>query len=206
MARCRQEGFTMIELMAVILILGVLIAVGMPAMRRITQATGLQGASRQVSSTLSLARQLAITQRTNVRVVFPNSATVSANPVASNNTYTAYSVMASNQGTGATWYYVGKWEFLPVGSVFLSGSGAAGSLDNSSSLLQATMPYPYSNSTAATMAYIEFRPSGAASSSSTLHIREGFVAQGGTLSTPTSTGAVVIAVDNLVGRVGVTRQ
>jgi prepilin-type N-terminal cleavage/methylation domain-containing protein len=59
----KERAFTLIELIAVIVIIGLIVAVGIPAMSGLTRSAGLQGGVRQISNAGQLARQLAITQR-----------------------------------------------------------------------------------------------------------------------------------------------
>jgi uncharacterized protein (TIGR02596 family) len=187
-------AFTLMELLAVIAIIGILLAISIPAVTNLMKASALNAASREVSSTLSLARQYAITQRTTTRVVFPFSQTGIADMQ-----YRAYAVASSNRA-GAAWEYMGKVEYLPVGAVFLqSGIGALDSLQ-----IDSNFPFPATNSPPVQLAYIEFRPTGAASQTATLTIQEGFINNSGTPTT-TSPNAVTTIVDNVVGRIRVTR-
>ena len=59
-----RDAFTLIEMIAVIAIIAIIIAIGLPAMTSLTRAQGLQGGVRQVSNAAQLARQFAITHRT----------------------------------------------------------------------------------------------------------------------------------------------
>ncbi len=59
----RRRGVTLLELLAVMLIAGLLAAVGVPAFNAILKGTALRNAATGLTDTLSLARQLAITNR-----------------------------------------------------------------------------------------------------------------------------------------------
>src|SRR5437867_3757142 len=65
------RAFTLIELLTVIVIVGIILAVGIPAFTNLMKSSGLTTATRQVANTMTLARQYAITKRTKVYVVFP---------------------------------------------------------------------------------------------------------------------------------------
>ena len=59
----REAAFTLIEMIAVIVIIGIIVAVGIPAMSGLTRAAGLQGGVRQIANAAALTRQFAITHR-----------------------------------------------------------------------------------------------------------------------------------------------
>lgn len=201
-----KRAFTLIELLTVIAIIGIILAMGVPAVTSLTKATALQSGTRTVASTLSLARQHAITQRTATRVVFVNKDTPGASP---DMPYRAYSVVASNRNVSGplAWEYISKWEYLPVGAVFRSGT-VAGGLDNTANIdSDSTLPFPSTGGGAATLSYIEFKPSGAGTKAggASLTVGEGIYMSAGLTSIVTSANTNSISVDNLVGRIKVTR-
>jgi prepilin-type N-terminal cleavage/methylation domain-containing protein len=72
--RPRRSGFTLTELMIVISIMGLLLAVSVPAMGRFLQSWRLNGEANEVATFLRLARAAAVTKNTNVVFVFDASA------------------------------------------------------------------------------------------------------------------------------------
>jgi prepilin-type N-terminal cleavage/methylation domain-containing protein len=56
------RGFTLVELMIMLTIVGLLVAVTLPAFRHFRQSAALPGAIRELSSELKVARQLAISR------------------------------------------------------------------------------------------------------------------------------------------------
>src|SRR6266581_9025829 len=68
--RMRYAAFTLIELLVVMAIIGLLAAIGLPALKGFGKGTGLAGAQRQLLDDLALARLRAISGRTTVYMVF----------------------------------------------------------------------------------------------------------------------------------------
>lgn len=66
----KQEGKTLMELMVVTAIIGIVAAMGAPNFLGLNSRTQVRCASEEIASELRLARQLAITYRDRVRVVF----------------------------------------------------------------------------------------------------------------------------------------
>ncbi len=210
-----RPGFTLIEMLTVLVIMGIIMGIGIPAVTNLMKSSNLSAATRQVHNTLNFARQYAITQRVNTLVVFPFSTTpltaAGANGTNRAPIYQSYAVVA----LGATTNYLSKWEILPVGAVFMSSDAGSSwgtpppCLDND--LPRIYLPFPNTNIpvNSGTLSCVKFTPTGAASQASAFTITEGFV-NGGTLTltSKTSTGLVntaVITVDNVVGRIRATR-
>jgi prepilin-type N-terminal cleavage/methylation domain-containing protein len=208
MTKPRRDGFTLIEMLTVMVIIVIVLSIGVPAFNNLMKSGGLSGASREVANSLGLARQYAITHRTTTCVVFPYSATGIIPGADIAPLYQSYAVFDLGSGN-----YISKWEHLPLGTVFMNVNASVGNppcLDNL--VGPVTLHFPYTNSVATpTLACIQFQPTGAAVNPGTLTITEGFM-NSGTIVVPTSKTSAntlanqsVISVDSVIGRIQVIR-
>jgi prepilin-type N-terminal cleavage/methylation domain-containing protein len=199
MNRSRSQGFTLIEMVAVMVIMAIILSIAIPAVTNLSKANVMSAGAREVANTLSLARQFAITHRTYARVVFPYSGTLN-NPDMWYHTYAV--IRNADPANAGGWVYETKWEYLPVGVVFLNGN-VLGSLHNLQQ--QANIPFPNNiPGNFGTLAYIQFGPTGAAFSAGALTINSGFLTSGGFPQPTTTNNYRNIFVDNIVGHVQVT--
>src|SRR5688572_23019639 len=76
----RSTAFTLVELLVVMAIIGVLAAIGLPAMRGIGAGNDVSAAIRQLMDDLSYARLKAMNERTTVYVVFMSPQILQPNP------------------------------------------------------------------------------------------------------------------------------
>lgn len=65
----RQDGFTLIEAMVVVAIVGILAAIGIPSMRDLIASTRVKGAASDVFATLIFARSEAVKRNAGVDVI-----------------------------------------------------------------------------------------------------------------------------------------
>ncbi len=108
-------GFTLVELMVVIGLIGLLTMLAVPAFQSSNRGARLRTAVFQFNTTVSLARQTAITTRQRVLVVVPDD-----DPVLFGGNYNeyvrkafrAYAIYGREDG------YLSEWRELPQGVVF----------------------------------------------------------------------------------------
>ena len=121
--------FTLVELLAVLVIMVIIIGVGMPAFKNLTSGTGVDAGVRMVSAQLRLARQYAITKRKRVAVMMPGP-----NATGLDIKY-RYSILRPaevvTQSSGAPYRVVGwiddtTWSFLPAGASIMEADGEIG--------------------------------------------------------------------------------
>lgn len=116
-----RRSFTLVELLAVIAIMAVIVAAGLPALKAMSGA-GLQTGVRQFSNAMSLARQYAINNRVLVRITLAVDANTMQRAAGNSNlSCRAYSVYwGSNDVNGAlvAWWPLQDWRTLPSGVVF----------------------------------------------------------------------------------------
>jgi len=113
-----RRGFTLIELMAVILLIAILMAIGIPAFRGIGRGSKMDAALNSIRTTISLARQWAVTHRENTYFLM-----ASQNPkdpdypytsdiLAERLPYRSYAVYGEKSG------FIKGWTYLPEGILF----------------------------------------------------------------------------------------
>ena len=90
------DGFTLVEMLVVIAIIGVLAAIGLPRMSGFGESSKMTAASRQLIDDLQLARQRAISSRSTVYVVFVPPSLPGNQPFVSGLTTEAERTLATN--------------------------------------------------------------------------------------------------------------
>ena len=143
-APTNSRAFTLLELLAVIAILGILAALTVPVFKNFGRSDATLGASRQLLDGVARARQMAMSQRTTVYMVFvPTNFWVDSSGVFPNNSgnswwgalpanlkaavtnladrqlsgynFVAKGAMCDQPGRHA-WHYLDQWQGLPDGT------------------------------------------------------------------------------------------
>lgn len=129
----KASGFSLVELLVVMAIIGILAAIGLPALRGLGGSNDIAAANRQLIDDLAFARFKAINERTVVYVVFVSQDILTANlnnqqkiEVAkkANLQYTSYALFSKrslgDQPGPGTAHYITDWKTLPQGVYILT--------------------------------------------------------------------------------------
>lgn len=124
----RRRAFTLIELLMVVGLMGIVLVVMVAGFNNINSGAKMRSALLQLKSSVSLARQYAVTSRDRAYLVFPDTTCTfsdAAQGVALS--YQAWSVFSPVDG------YVTEWSYLPRGIAFDRNIGSLTSTTGNSS-------------------------------------------------------------------------
>ena len=150
-----RRAFTIVELLAVMLIMVIIMGIAIPAFDKLTMGSGVSASARVIGSQLRLTRQHAITQREHVALLLPTTNLADVPESA----YTAFRPCIVDGGTLAfsSWIENTQWEFVPVGTVIAQVDDTGGLGTNNPA--QIVTDVPDGAGTVSVRAVI-FRPTG----------------------------------------------
>ncbi len=158
--RIGRRSFTLVELLVVLGILALMMTMAVPVFLKRSPTTAARGAVLQLKSTLSLARQWAVTRRHTTYVVFPedDSSVFTGAPHLAVTAMRGYNIMTKEDG------WLGEWQFLPIGFVFSRNSKHGGNenlfIGNEVGVFRFPVPFPFTNSPPRDMRCVSFTPNG----------------------------------------------
>ncbi len=122
----RARGFTLLELMAVVALIGILLAIALPAFNAIGGSSRLEAAANEVHAAANLARQYALSRNQPTYLLFNEG---QENPDLA---YRAYALFTINTHTNpvdqAAGEFIAGWQLLPEGVVFDPYAGGSDNL------------------------------------------------------------------------------
>ncbi len=209
-----RSGFTLVELLAVVVIVGLMITISIPSLHRITQASALGNGTRQFTDQVAMARTYAMVNLTDVYLVVPYSDTQTNNTTLSNTyCYVSYGFcvstlnpvqqsVASLATLASNVTYIDAIQYLPQGAVFAN---------QISNVKTQAFPFPTSTNTPVNVWYVKINKYGQIlplTAPPTFTMTQGFVAGSGAATLPQKTylGANLIVINPLTGKARITKS
>jgi uncharacterized protein (TIGR02596 family) len=155
----KKRGFTLVELLVVMAIIGLLAVVSLPAISSLTTSFNLNGASNALVGVLALGRQDAIALNAQVEVRFYQYVITGFADEPASGSFHAYQLFEDVPTTGAV-KPLTRMQFLPGRIVFSPNVTLSALLTAGTTQVTGTTPAPIGLPTAYTYQIFHFRPDG----------------------------------------------
>lgn len=203
--RGRIKGYTLIELLIVVMIMALLMGIALPAFTKIAKGTGVKLAATNIAGKISATRSWAVSQRRYAAIIFPTTETGGLLDIYRYAKYRACQVYydsANSRWNFSSWIDGENWDDLPPGTLVydISGSNtvkdlyysaASTTIDNVSGLKS-------NGSSLAVSKAIIFKPSGSMVAddytSATITLKEGAYT-GGAIQVTSSSNVMTLSVN-----------
>lgn len=165
-----SDGFTLVEMLVVIVLMGFMMAIALPRFTDIGRGSKIKTAVSELRSTMGLARQWAIARRESVYMVFPDDFLANLFSGVSTSHYSkalrSYALYSEREG------YIKDWTYLPESVFFVDHQNSQNfkgdaDLDAGKSVFRMNtlvrLPFPEKSSPTKPINTIEFKPDGTSS-------------------------------------------
>jgi len=126
-----QRAFTLVELMAVLVVMLVLMGLAVPLFNKLAVGSGVDAGARIVSAQLRLARQHAITKRKKIAVIMPGPNATTVDPKYRYSCLRPAIVTGSGGAyTFEEWVENAEWTFLPLNATIMEADNDIGIKDD----------------------------------------------------------------------------
>lgn len=134
--RPRLRGFTLVEMMVVIVIAAIVMAIAIPSFVKMTSGSAVRSGTRLVASQIRLTRQEAISQRRTIALLLPTTLAGLPDELCYVAMKPAYVTGNASPFTFVEWVEGAKWLYIPRGAVIAEADTYKGITDGAGAWVQ----------------------------------------------------------------------
>jgi len=153
----KNMGFTLLEMLAVLFIIGLVLSIVVPTFGPMTSTTKLKTASQNLADVMDMAQQHAITTGSICYIAFPIST--------GNTTYDKKTYKVVREAAASTYVTIGKVETLPKG-IEIDDASSTQFTDSKN------IPFPEDNSSSLSLIVLEVDKNGAFKNNGHVQLKE----------------------------------